>query len=226
MKIKTLILTTAITALLCACGSSKKLADNTGTTATTINTGTTNSGSTGTTTKPDAQAAAPIARFVSDIDLDINFGDDSYSLGGKLWLKRDEVVRLNLTFMGFIEVGTIEFTPDNILIINRIGKEYTKMPYNASDILVKNNITFSNIQQLACEKLYSTDGKSMKDTGLDTALADMLNSNLKNGKKVSIRLEVGKPDTKRDFDSTTSVKSSYTEVPAQLLIAKLMSIAK
>lgn len=220
MKLRSLIFITAATTLLSACGTSKKLAD------TTVSTTTSTTSNAGISSTSTPSSPIPVARFVSDIDLSIDFGGDSYSLDGKLCMKRDEVVRLTLTFMGFVEVGTIEFTPDNILIVNRIGKEYTRMPYNASDILVKNNITFANIQAMTVDKLYAADGKAIKDSGLDTALANMLNSNLKNGKQVGIKLKIGKPDTKRDFDTYTTVKQSYTEVPAQLLITKLMSVAK
>ena len=223
MKLRSLIIITAATALLSACGTSKKLADTTVSTTTSTSSTTSNAGTSITSTP---SSPIPVARFVSDIDLSIDFGGDSYSLDGKLCMKRDEVVRLTLTFMGFVEVGTIEFTPDNILIVNRIGKEYTRMPYNASDILVKNNITFANIQAMTVDKLYAADSKAIKDSGLDTALANMLNSNLKNGKQVGMKLKIGKPDTKRDFDTYTTVKQSDTEVPAQLLITKLMSVAK
>lgn len=234
MKIKTMIMAAA-TLAMCACGTSKKVADTA--TVDTTNTTTASNATTATNTtdtgKPATENTVPanvfpagITHSVSDIDLSIAIGDDSYDLGGKLWMKRDQVVRLNLTFMGFIEVGTIEFAPDNILIINRIGKEYTRMPYNASDVLVKNNITFSNIEQMAWQKFYVADGKKKNDVGLDKALEDMLSSNLKGGKKVKIHLQVGKPDTKREFEPYTTVKSSYTEVPAQLLITRLMSFAK
>lgn len=224
-------MSSAAVLLMCACGTSKKVADTTTTTTTTVNTGTaTADKETVAQGKPSAANTnvfpVGITHSVSDVDLDITIGSDEHNLGGKLWMKRDEVVRLNLTFMGFIEVGTIEFAPDNILIINRIGKEYTRMPYNASDVLVKNNITFSNIEQMAWQKFFSADGKKITDEGLDKAIADMLNSNLKGGKKVSVHLKVGKPDTKREFESYTTVRSSYTEVPAQLLITRLMSFAK
>lgn len=211
MKLKTLFISLTAAALLTACGSSRHIQQ---------------------TEQPPVKASASKtqsvvpAHFVSDLDLNITMGKDSYSLGGKLFMKRDAVVRMNLTFMGFIEVGTIEFTPDYILIINRMGKEYTKLPYDSWDVLVKNNINFKRIEQMGWEKFYAGDGKKVSSTELDKAIENMLNGNLKNGKNIQVHIEVGKPDTQREFETLTTVKSSYSEVPAQVLLSKLMSFAK
>ena len=243
MDIRTIIAATVAALILSACGSSKHVADNniqlgnananvnaTAKTATST-TATANANSKAKTAAKAkaAEAQSPVItidHFVSDLDLDLTMGEDSYSLGGKVSMKRDKVVRLNLTFMGFVEVGIIEFTPDNILIVNRIGKEYTRAPYNSLDVLKKNNITFQNIQLMAWEKLYSQDGKKITDSSLDQAIENMINSNMKDGRKATVHITVGKPNTERDFETVTTVKDSYKEVPAQVLMARLMSAMK
>lgn len=167
-----------------------------------------------------------VQRMVADLDLAVGMGKDKYNLGGKVSMKRGQVVRLNLQFMGFIEVGIIEFTPDNILIVNRMGKEYTRAPYDSMDELRKNNINFATIEQLAWANLYSENGNAIREKGLDKMLERLINSNMKNGKQVTVDISVGRPDTSRDFETYTTVRSSYKEVPVQLLMARLMSFAK
>lgn len=244
MKIKTIIFGAAV-ALLASCGSSKHAV--TETPADILNpTTTTQTPSTSTVTPSDnnpqqqsqqqvqqpSQQASPqlpeitVSQFTADLDISLGFGNDSYDLGGKIQMKRNQVVRLNLTFMGFIEVGIIEFTPDYILIVNRMGKEYTKAPYNSMDAMVKNNINFQTIQTMAWNQLYAKDGKAIKNADFGKAIEDLINANIKGGKKASVKITIGKPNTTRDFETYTTPKSSYTEVPAQILMARLMSFAK
>lgn len=210
-----------MTAVLAACGSSKKAAEKTELPVTKTETKTEKS-------KPAEQSVPEITvkRFVSDLEITVGMGRDSYTLGGKISMKRSEVMRINLTFMGFIEVGIIEFSPDGILIVNRMGREYTRISYDGTDALVKNNITYDSIEKLAWEKLYVDGGKKVNTVSLDNAIENLINSNLKDGKKVSVRIDVGQPDTKRDFTTYTIVKSSYKEVPPQVLMARLMSFAQ
>ena len=210
-----------MTAILAACGSSKKATEKTELPATKTETKTEKS-------KPAEQNVPEITvkRFVSDLEITVGMGRDSYTLGGKISMKRSEVMRINLTFMGFIEVGIIEFSPDGILIVNRMGREYTRISYDGTDALVKNNITYDSIEKLAWEKLYVDGGKKVNTVSLDNAIENLINSNLKDGKKVSVRIDVGQPDTIRDFTTYTIVKSSYKEVPPQVLMARLMSFAQ
>lgn len=210
-----------MTAILAACGSSKKATEKTELPATKTETKTEKN-------KPAEQSVPEITvkRFVSDLEITVGMGRDSYTLGGKISMKRSEVMRINLTFMGFIEVGIIEFSPDGILIVNRMGREYTRISYDGTDALVKNNITYDSIEKLAWEKLYVDGGKKVNTVSLDNAIENLINSNLKDGKKVSVRIDVGQPDTKRDFTTYTIVKSSYKEVPPQVLMARLMSFAQ
>lgn len=223
MTINRTIIAIAAAALLTACGSHKKVAEQAPVQlpATETSSGqTTSKPQTGQTPRPDGPR-----QFVSDLDLTVGLNSDTYHLGGKISMKRDEVMRLNLTFMGFIEVGIIEFTPEDILIVNRMAKEYTRLRYDEMDALRRNNITFSSIETMAWDKFYAADGKKKSDTAMDKAIEDLINSNMRNGKRVTVKIEIGKPDTNRDFASRTTVKSSYKEVPAQLLMAKLMSFA-
>lgn len=228
MKIKTILFATAV-ALLASCGSSKKIVDETPTDVTTkpATSQTTKPTTSQTTTKPSTQTNEPtitVNRFMADLDIAIGMGKDNYDLGGKIYMKRDKVVRMNLTFMGFIEVGIIEFTPNHILVVNRIGKEYTKASYNDIEALKKNGITFKKIETMAWEKLYASDGKKIKNSDLDKTIENLINNNT--SKKVTVHIEVGKPNTTKDFETYTTVKSSYHEVPPQVLMSTLMNFAK
>lgn len=211
MTVRHTLLYLSTAALLAACGSSKRVVEDVPALPQTK------------TEVVTPQIKGP-EKFTADLDLSLGMGGDSYSLGGKVCMKREKVVRMNLTFMGFVEVGIIEFAPDYILIVNKMQKEYTKAPYNSLDVLRKNNINFAAIEKMAWEELYSQDGKAIKDNKLGKALEQMINSNVKGSGMVSVKIEVGKPNTTRDFETYTTPKDSYKEVPAQLLMARFMQI--
>ena len=174
--------------------------------------------------KPVAEMPSiTVSRFVSQLKVNIELDGSKYSLDGKISMKRGEVMRINLSFMGFIEVGIIEFSPKDILIVNRMGKEYTRMPYDAFDAFTRNNITYANMEYLAWEKLYTENGEA---SNLDKAIENLINSNIRSGKPVKVSIKVGKPDTSRDFTTYTTVKSSYKEVVPELLMARLMTFMK
>lgn len=206
---------------LTGCGSQKKAAETIVTEKET--TATAEKKTTKKESEGQKRQEITVERFVSDLSVSVTMDSNKYSLGGKISMKRGEVMRINLTFMGFVEVGILEFTPENILIVNRIEKEYTRMPYDAFDALRKNNITYANMEYLAWQKLYNTTSDDMQE--LDKAIENLINTNLKGGKNVKVRIKVGKPDTSRDFDTQTKLKSSYKEVAPELLMARLMSFA-
>ena len=52
----------------------------------------------------------------SKMNLDLNLGGKSLSVGGSCNLKRDEVIQLSLVAMGFMEVGRLEFTPQYMMM--------------------------------------------------------------------------------------------------------------
>lgn len=226
-----IIITIAAAMMLCACSTSRKVSKDPAAVTTPAN----KQQTTVTNTTPQAPATAQtpsaatypagVNHFVSDLDVSISMNGDRHNLGGKLSAIRDQLVRINLTYMGFIEVAILEFTPQDILLVNRIGKEYTRVKYNDMDVLVKNNVTFKAVQDMAVQKFYAAQDKKIVDESLDKAIESMLNGR-SSTKKVSVSIEVGKPDTNKTVEPKTTVKSSYKEVPAQVLVNQLSNIAK
>lgn len=84
----------------------------------------------------------------------IQMGDKDIEVNGSLRMRRDEVVRiqLNAPVLGF-EVGRLEFTPDYVLIIDRLHKEYIKADYNQVDFLKNQGISFYSLQALFWNEL-------------------------------------------------------------------------
>lgn len=139
----------AIPLVLASCGSSKKVAE---------------------TTVPDLSADSIAekveviqkisennqqTRFItSKIKFDVEVGEQRLSLTGNLWMKRDDVIRLQLMAFGFVEAGRLEFTEDYVLIMDRINKQFLKVAYDQVSFLRNSGINFYTLQGLFWNELF------------------------------------------------------------------------
>jgi len=76
------------------------------------------------------------------------------SVDGTLRMKRNDVIRIQLNALGIMEVGRMEFTPDYVLIMDRINKQYIKAPYADVDFLKSSGISFYTLQALFWNELF------------------------------------------------------------------------
>lgn len=94
-------------------------------------------------------------RFVtSKIKMSLAIGGQELSLSGNLRMKRDDVIRLQLVALGLIEAGRIEFTPDYVLVMDRINKQYIKVAYDDVDFLKESGLNFHSLQSLFWDELF------------------------------------------------------------------------
>ena len=107
------------------------------------------------------------ARFItSKIKFSVEVGNQNMTLTGNLKMKRDDVIRLQLMAFGFVEAGRLEFTPDYVLIIDRINKLYLKVPYSHLDFMRNSNIDFYVIQALFWNELFQPGKSHLTDKDL------------------------------------------------------------
>ena len=156
----------ALPLLMGACGSRKAVTDNPVTpqqgTATT-----TSPTAPATPTAPAADKAAHLAlvrkvidnaakaqNIVSSIDFNIKSGKKDITVDGKICMRRDEVIRIQLSPMGLVEVGRLEFTRDSVLIMDRMHKQYLKSSYDQVSFLKNNGIDFYALQSLFWNQLF------------------------------------------------------------------------
>ena len=101
-------------------------------------------------------------------------GGKEISVPGQLRMRKNTVIRLSLQ-MPIIgtEVGRIEFTPDYVLFVDRMHKEYVKAPYNKVSFLKDNGINFYTLQTLFWNQLYLPGKTAVGYTDLDSFKADV-----------------------------------------------------
>ena len=87
------------------------------------------------------------------VDMKLNALDKEIAVNGRLRMKRDQVVQLSLTLLGF-EVGRIEFTPQDVLIVDRVNKQYVRAAYGDVSFLRQANLDFYALQSLFWNELF------------------------------------------------------------------------
>ena len=105
--------------------------------------------------------------IASKIKFTINTGRKDLSVSGSLRMKKDEVIRIQLTPFGLMEVGRIEFTKDYVLLMDRMNKEYIKAGYADVGFLQKNGLDFYALQALFWNKLFMPGKAEVTDKALD-----------------------------------------------------------
>jgi len=96
---------------------------------------------------PDCQTISTKMKFA------LNVNGQKISVGGNLRMKKDDVIQLSLVGFGFVEGGRIEFTKDDVLVIDRIHRQYAKIPYSKLEFLKAAEIDFYTLQALFWNEL-------------------------------------------------------------------------
>lgn len=138
--------------------------------------------------------------IVGNMSLNLSMGDKDITLPGALRMRKDEVIRLQV-FIPILgtEVGRLEFTPDYVLIVDRIHKEYIKADYNQVDFLKKQGINFYSLQALFWNQLLLPGEKKVSESDLKKFDADLKVS----GGVVPVTLKHGDMDYIWQADRTT-----------------------
>ena len=146
--------------------------------------------------------AVTTKNIVSNIDFNLKSGSKDITVDGKISMKKDEVIRIQLSPMGLVEVGRMEFTPDSVLIMDRIHKEFVKVGYNDVNFLKNNGINFNSLQALFWNQLFVPGTSKMQEQEMKMFEAD----------GGSISIDNGKIKYTWDTDLTTALINNATAI--------------
>lgn len=126
---------------------------------------------------------------VADMSFSIKAGSLDHTVPGSIHMRKDEVIRLQL-FIPLLgsEIGRLEFTPDYVLIIDRLHKEYIKSSYSELDFLKENGLTFYSLQALFWNQLLVPGTQKVSESDLKDFDADLHAT----GQTVPVTLRNGK----------------------------------
>ena len=86
-------------------------------------------------------------------DVELTLGGKQVAVNGSLKMKRNDLIQLSFTFLGF-EVGRMEFTPTEVLLVDRANKRYVRAKYAEVGMLNEANLNFNTIQSLFWNELF------------------------------------------------------------------------
>lgn len=99
------------------------------------------------------------------IKMAVSLDGNDVSVGGTLRMKRDDVVQLSATVLG-MEVGRIEFSPEDVLIIDRFNGRYVRAAYDRVSFLRNAGLNFYALQALFWNELFVPGEKSVSTAAL------------------------------------------------------------
>jgi hypothetical protein len=110
---------------------------------------------------------AQTTHFVtSKVKFSVEVGSRQMTLTGNLKMKRDDVIRLQLMAFGFVEAGRLEFTQEYVLIVDRINKQYLKVPYAQLEFFRHSGVDFYMLQALFWNELFQPGKTRLTDRNL------------------------------------------------------------
>lgn len=92
-------------------------------------------------------------------------GGKDLSVNGKLQMKRNNVIRLSLRFLG-MEVGLMEFTPNDVLVVDRMNKQFVRAKYGDVSFLRQAGLDFYALQSLFWNELFIPGQHTLSAEGL------------------------------------------------------------
>lgn len=218
MKIKNILFAVALggmTMAMAGCGSKKAATEGTSSTVDKHNGG-------------NVQALAFVQKvanqkvstknIVGKMSLNVKMGSKNITVPGSLHMRYGEVIRIQafIPLLGS-EVGRIEFTPDYVLVIDRLHKEYIKEDYNKVDFLKNNGLNFYSLQALFWNQLFMPGTASISDANLlDFGVTEAGNSKNITLKKGNLNIVWNADNANGRISTAKATYSSLTQGKSSL----------
>lgn len=207
--------------LLASCHSSKKAQKTDGADATAPTTTVTTPTKTQTPSKKISATekllqgvdSTSYANYTAKVKVGIKQNGKSVSTSGSLKMQWNEVVQISLVdpILGITEVGRIEFSKDNILIVDRMNKQYVQESYKSLSALAKTDISFEYLQALFwSEAQKPNNNKITYKIPLKTP--------------ITLELDVSNVNHKDGWELHYQVSSKYNKVSIEELFKTLTSL--
>ncbi len=142
--------------LLTACGTKRVITDNS-----TVSTNTNTNAATTAFVRAVQNNNLTTNSLAAKMSLDLALGSKNVSLSGTLRMKKNDVIQLSLVLL-FVEVARIEFTPKDVLILDRVRKQYVRATYDEVGFLAQAGLSYSSLQSLFWHELFAPPEESGK----------------------------------------------------------------
>lgn len=161
-----------------------------------------------------------ISNLSAKIKLSAKINGKEFSTNGNIKIKRGEGLIISINALGgLIEVGRVEMTPEKMLLIYRLGREYAEVRYKDVAALNRLGINYSMLEAILLNELFVSEGKSLEKelAQMDVTVANgeiLLSTERKNGIKYSFFIEQSSGClqlTQGDYNSKVNVNCNYSD---------------
>lgn len=205
--------------LLASCHSKKKVEQGTDVNVTSPTTTTDV-----TTTQKPTKTLSPTEKLLLNVDsttysnytakvhVTLKQKGKDVSTSGSLKMRWNDVIQISLVdpLIGITEIGRLEFSKDNVLIVDRINKQYVRETYASISKLAKQEVSYEYIQAL----FWAESQKKNNDN---------ITYKLPLKQPVTLNLKVSNVGHKDSWDAHYEVSSKYKKVSAEELFKSLTS---
>lgn len=156
--------------------------------------------------------------IVGKMSLNVQMGSKNITVPGSLHMRYGEVIRIQafIPLLGS-EVGRIDFTPDYVLVIDRMHKEYIKEDYNKVDFLKSNGLNFYSLQALFWNQLFMPGTTSISNANLlDFGVTETGNSKNITLKKGNLNIVWNADNANGRISTAKATYSSLTQGKSSL----------
>lgn len=91
---------------------------------------------------------------------------------GTIRIKEDAGVQIGITALGLLEIACLEFLPDNMRLIYKLGKEYADVPYAGVSFLQQTGIDYKMLESVLMNRMFSPDGRPVLQAMRNMSFAD------------------------------------------------------
>lgn len=148
--------------------------------------------------------------YVAKVKVDLKMNGKSVATSGSLKMRWNDVIQISLVdpILGIAEVGRMEFSKDDVLVIDRFNKQYVRETYSSLSELAKTDLSFAYIQALFWSE-------SQKPNNNDITYKIPLKQ------PVTLNLKLSNVNYKDGWEGHTDVSSRYDKVSAEQLFKSL-----
>lgn len=108
-----------------------------------------------------------VSALQARMDVTLSRGSKTIHCTGTYRVKRGELVQMNLVYNVLfvsMNVGTLELTPDYVMVVDRVGRRYCKVGYDEVPQLRSQGLTFADIEPLFWGEKGDVKGKALTCT--------------------------------------------------------------
>lgn len=116
--------------------------------------------------------ALPRTCLSGNLKISVNVDNKPFSAKGTMKIKEGAGVQIGVTALGLVEIACLEFLPENMRLIYKIGREYTEVPYSDVAFLQKTGLNYSMLESVLMNKVFSPDGRPVLQAMQDMDYAD------------------------------------------------------